>query len=122
MQFACHVSGVTDVWRLARQSHDNKQTGDLEFMRNRFPSVARTPATDGIEAEAWVVLEMHFLSRPHLIEEARSRLAACIAALRAEGLSDPVALKDQACRKVQMQFGPAPALNDDARPPRARVA
>ncbi|MDX2202498.1 MAG: hypothetical protein NW223_07100 [Hyphomicrobiaceae bacterium] len=75
-----------------------------------------------IEAEAWVVLEMHFLSRPYLLGEARQRLGACLDALRADGVSDARELKDRACRQVQMMFGPAPALNDDAPAIRSHVA
>ena len=75
-----------------------------------------------IEAEAWVVLEMHFLSRPHLCTQARKRLAACLADLREAGVGDPRALKDRACRQVQMEYGPAPALNDDTVPLRSHVA
>jgi hypothetical protein len=85
-------------------------------------NVPRTPASDDIVAQAWVVLEMHFLSRSHLLDEAHARLVDAVAALRAEGVTDARALKDQACRKVQMAFGPAPALNDDMLPVRSHVA
>lgn len=75
-----------------------------------------------IEAEAWVVLEMHFLSRPYLREDARARLAACLRDLQDAGVSDPRTLKDRACRQLQMEYGPAPALNDDTLPVRSHVA
>jgi hypothetical protein len=85
-------------------------------MRTDFRKLAADSNDAAIEAEAWVVLEMHFLSRTYLLDEARGRLRDAIAALRAEGVSDARTLKDQACRKVQMAFGPAPALNDDTLP------
>ena len=65
---------------------------------------------------------MHFLSRSYLLDEARASLREAITALRAEGVTDARALKDQACRKVQMAFGPAPAFNDDMLPIASRVA
>lgn len=85
-------------------------------------SLGRSGSLDAIEAQAWVVLEMHFLSRPHLFEDARANLRAALTELRDAGVADERDLKDRACRKVQMQFGPAPALNDDTAPVRTRVA
>lgn len=91
-------------------------------MRTDFRRLSPASSPQDIEAQAWVVLEMHFLSRPHLLAEARERLQASIAALRAEGIADPRTLKDRACRKVQMQYGPAPAFNDDTLPVATYVA
>lgn len=91
-------------------------------MRTDFRRLSPASSFGAIEAEAWVVLEMHFLSRPYLLGEARERLQAAIADLRADGVTDPRTLKDRACRKVQMQYGPAPALNDDTLPVAAYVA
>lgn len=91
-------------------------------MRTDFRKLNATSSDATIEAEAWVVLEMHFLSRSHLLGEARARLRDAIAELRAEGVTDARTLKDQACRKVQMAFGPAPALNDDTLPIATHVA
>ena len=56
----------------------------------------------------------HFVTRPHLVDEARTQLAQCFTRLRAEGRESPAALKDLACRAIQLKFGPAPppsALN-----------
>jgi hypothetical protein len=91
-------------------------------MRTDFRKLDAASSDARIEAEAWVVLEMHFLSRSYLLDEARARLREAIATLRAQGVTDARALKDQACRKVQMAFGPAPALNDDALPLVTHVA
>ncbi len=91
-------------------------------MRNDFRQIAPQGGVQQIEAEAWVVLEMHFLSRPYLFTEARARLSECLAVLSDEGMSDPRELKDRACREVQMIYGPAPALNDDTLPARTYVA
>lgn len=91
-------------------------------MRTDFRKLGIDSTDAAIEAEAWVVLEMHFLSRTYLLDEARACLREAMAALRAEGVTDPVALKDQACRRVQMAFGPAPALNDDTMPLVTKVA
>ncbi|RTL62170.1 MAG: hypothetical protein EKK41_25760 [Hyphomicrobiales bacterium] len=90
-------------------------------MRTVVPVAPSSPVAQ-IEAEAWVVLEMHFLSRPYLRAEARARLAECLANLRAEGIVDARELKDRACRQVQMMYGPAPALNDDTVPVATHVA
>ena len=91
-------------------------------MRNEVRVATITSGMQQIEAEAWVVLEMHFLSRPYLFAEARARLSGCLAALREDGVSDARELKDRACRQVQMMYGPAPALNDDAAPLATYVA
>lgn len=91
-------------------------------MRTDFRKLNAASNDATIEAEAWVVLEMHFLSRTYLLEEARAGLREAIAALRAEGITDARALKDLACRRVQMAFGPAPALNDDMVPIVTHVA
>jgi len=91
-------------------------------MRTDFRPLDATSTDAEIEAQAWVVLEMHFLSRAYLRDEARARLATVIAELRAEGIADARALKDRACRMVQMAFGPAPALNDDTMPIITHVA
>lgn len=90
-------------------------------MRTVVPVAPSSPVAQ-IETEAWVVLEMHFLSRPYLRAEARAKLAECLSGLRAEGVVDARALKDLACRQVQMMFGPAPALNDDMVPVATHVA
>ena len=90
-------------------------------MRTVVPVAPSSPVAQ-IEAEAWVVLEMHFLSRPYLRAEARARLAECLVNLRAEGIVDARELKDRACRQVQMMYGPAPALNDDTVPVATHVA
>lgn len=91
-------------------------------MRTDFRKLTAESNDATIEAEAWVVLEMHFLSRAYLLDEARARLREAIAALRKDGITDARTLKDQACRKVQMAFGPAPALNDDMVPIITHVA
>jgi hypothetical protein len=62
-----------------------------------------------VYTEAWTILEMHFLTRPHLMAEARERLARCLDRLRVDGHGDPHVLKDLACRIVQLEYGPAPA-------------
>jgi hypothetical protein len=57
--------------------------------------------------ETWAVLELHFLTRPHLMDRAQEELAQCVDSLLADG-RDPGALKDLACRTIQMKYGPAP--------------
>jgi hypothetical protein len=63
-----------------------------------------------IYAETWAVLEWHFVTRPHLVEDARTQLAQCFTRLRAEGRDSPAVLKDLACRAIQLKFGPAPPV------------
>ncbi len=58
--------------------------------------------------ETWAVLELHFLTRPHLMDRARQELAECVDSLLADD-RDPSELKDLACRTIQMKYGPAPA-------------
>lgn len=82
-------------------------------MRAAVADLSGTKDTGRVLAEAWVVLEMHFLSRPHLIAEARHRLAETLVELQAQGVFDPHSLKDRACRHIQMQYGPAPPLDDE---------
>jgi hypothetical protein len=70
--------------------------------------------------ETWAVVEMHFLSRPHLMTEAREELARCLRRLRAGGLAEPHVLKDLACRAIQLRYGPAPARRGAS--PRRRLS
>jgi len=83
-----------------------------------YPAPAHDPAPalpspsflEEIRAGAWGVLEMHFLTRPHLISEARARLDRCLLDLWSQASADDVAqLKDRACRAVQLHYGPATA-------------
>ena len=67
------------------------------------------PAMNTIYEETWAVLELHFLTRPHLMNRAREELAECFDSLRAEGRDEPSELKDLACRTIQLRYGPAPA-------------
>jgi hypothetical protein len=69
--------------------------------------------------ETWAIVEMHFLSRPHLMAEAREELARCLRRLRAGGSTEPHVLKDLACRAIQLRYGPAPARHGPA--PRNRT-
>jgi hypothetical protein len=62
-----------------------------------------------IYRETWAILELHFLTRPHLIHRAQEELAECFDSLLAEGRNEPSVLKDLACRKIQLKYGPAPA-------------
>ncbi len=64
-----------------------------------------------IYEETWAVLELHFITRPHLIERAQAELAQCCDSLMANGC-DPNLLKDLACRAIQIKYGPAPARRD----------
>jgi hypothetical protein len=73
-------------------------------MQNR-----ETYAMDKIYQETWAVLELHFLTRPHLIGRAQEELAECFDSLLAEGRNEPAVLKDLACRTIQLRYGPAPA-------------
>lgn len=61
-----------------------------------------------VYAETWAILEMHFLTRPHLMDEAREQLAHCFDRLLTDG-REPRVLKDLACRTIQLKYGPAPA-------------
>ena len=58
--------------------------------------------------ETWAILELHFLTRPHLMNRAQEELAEFVDGLRTDG-HDPRALKDLACRTIQLRYGPAPA-------------
>jgi hypothetical protein len=58
--------------------------------------------------ETWAILELHFLTRPHLMDRAQEELAEFVDSLTADG-RDPGALKDLACRTIQLRYGPAPA-------------
>lgn len=62
-----------------------------------------------IYEETWAVLEPHFLTRPHLIGRAQADLAQCVDSLLAERHDQPGLLKNLACRKIQLKYGPAPA-------------
>ena len=64
---------------------------------------------DKIYQETWAVLELHFLTRPHLMQRAQEELAECVSGLVADGGRNPAALKDLACRTIQLRYGPAPA-------------
>ena len=68
-----------------------------------------TRALQGIYQETWAILELHFLTRPHLADRARQELVQCIDELMAEGRGNPALLKNLACRAIQLKFGPAPA-------------
>jgi hypothetical protein len=59
--------------------------------------------------ETWAILELHFLTRPHLMSRAQEELAECVDSLMAEGRDKPSELKDLACRTIQLKYGPAPA-------------
>jgi hypothetical protein len=65
-------------------------------------------AMNTIYQETWAVLELHFLTRPHLMNRAQEELAECVDSLLADG-RDPRSLKDLACRTIQLRYGPAPA-------------
>ena len=67
---------------------------------------------DTIYKETWAILELHFLTRPHLIGRAREELAECFGSLMANGGAEPRVLKDLACRTIQLRYGPAPAYVD----------
>lgn len=82
-------------------------------MRTDFARPNRAHENGRLLSEAWVVLELHFLSRPHLITEARQKLAETLGDLQAKGVFDPHTLKDRACRQIQIMYGPAPALGDE---------
>jgi hypothetical protein len=62
-----------------------------------------------IYEETWAILELHFLTRPHLISRAQEELAECFDSLKAEGRDEPGVLKDLACRTILLKYGPAPA-------------
>lgn len=64
---------------------------------------------DAIFQETWAILELHFLTRPHLVGRAQEELAECFDSLLAEGRNEPSVLKDLACRTIQLKYGPAPA-------------
>lgn len=64
-----------------------------------------------VEKEAWTVLELHFLSRPFLADEAREQLGLCLQHLDAKGVRDPRVLKDLSCRSIQIAYGPAPPMS-----------
>jgi hypothetical protein len=57
--------------------------------------------------ETWAILELHFATRPHLIARAQEELARCFDSLLADGRNRH-ALKDLACRVIQLKYGPAP--------------
>lgn len=63
---------------------------------------------NAIHEETWAVLELHFLTRPHLMDRARAELVDCLDGLLAAGQPEAM-LKDRACRTIQLKFGPAPA-------------
>ena len=65
-----------------------------------------------IYEETWAILELHFLTRPHLINRAQEELAQCFDSLMAEGRNEPSVLKDLACRAIQLKYGPAPAHHE----------
>ena len=62
-----------------------------------------------IYEETWAILELHFLTRPHLMSRAQEELAERFDSLMAEGRNEPSMLKDLACRTIQLKYGPAPA-------------
>jgi hypothetical protein len=62
-----------------------------------------------IYRETWAILELHFLTRPHLMDRAQEELAQYFDSLLAEGRDEPGVLKDLACRAIQLKYGPAPA-------------
>ena len=68
-----------------------------------------TRAMSRIYEETWAILELHFLTRPHLMSRAQEELAQCVDSLMAEGRDEPSVLKDLACRTIQLRYGPAPA-------------
>ena len=70
--------------------------------------LAREKRMSTIYEETWAILELHFLTRPHLMTQAREELAECFDNLSTDGC-DPQALKDLACRTIQLRYGPAPA-------------
>jgi hypothetical protein len=61
--------------------------------------------------ETWAILELHFLTRPHLMNRAQEELAECVDTLLADG-RDLTSLKDLACRTIQLRYGPAPAYDE----------
>ena len=65
-----------------------------------------------IYEETWAILELHFLTRPHLMSRAQQELAECVDSLMAEGRDAPSVLNDLACRTIQLKYGPAPAHAD----------
>lgn len=70
--------------------------------------IGETRVMQSIYDETWAILELHFLTRPHLVDGAQQELAQCFDSLLAGG-SDPGSLKDLACRAIQLKYGPAPA-------------
>ena len=65
---------------------------------------------DTIYRETWAILELHFLTRPHLVGQVREELSEFFDSLVAEGRAEqPSMLKDLACRTIQLRYGPAPA-------------
>lgn len=66
-------------------------------------------AMNTIYEETWAILEVHFLTRPHLVDRAQAELAKCFDSLLADGRDEPGVLKDLACRTIQLRYGPAPA-------------
>ena len=77
---------------------------------NAGGSADRQPtAMSKVYAETWAIVEMHFLTRPYLMAEAREQLAQCFDRLMAGGRTEPRVLKDIACRAIQLKYGPAPA-------------
>lgn len=71
--------------------------------------ISETRMMDTIYQETWAILELHFLTRPHLVPRAKEELAECFDGLLAQGRDEPSVLKDLACRTIQMKYGPAPA-------------
>ena len=71
--------------------------------------ISETRDMDTIYQETWAILELHFLTRPHLVDRAQEELAECFDSLLAEGRDEPSVLKDLACRTIQLKYGPAPA-------------
>ena len=66
---------------------------------------------NAIHQETWAVLELHFLTRPHLMDRAREELVECVDSLLAAGRPEAT-LKDLACRAIQLKYGPAPAAHE----------
>ena len=71
--------------------------------------ISETRVMDTIYQETWAILELHFLTRPHLMTRAQEELAECFDGLLAQGRDEPSVLKDLACRTIQLRYGPAPA-------------
>jgi len=82
----------------------------VQYQKGRKSRSSReTRAMSKIYEETWAILELHFLTRPHLMSRAQEELAECVDSLMAEGRNEPSMLKDLACRTIQLKYGPAPA-------------